>query len=442
MTGGTGGPVPVDRWSTRYRSSQHTRALTGGLQGTVLYRCLNTHALSALHALSPIITRKFPVRHMSELSAYEIQRNRTIAENNAHLAKLGLKDAALAMKDAIKPKRPHANPKKRKPVADPDYVPERRVTRVSGRSSVSKRGAADDDSSDESSDSDDENIPLPVRASKLHKSSKTAGVSAKSGTTTATAISSDMVESIESNSQVVVEKAKTGRSKCRRCLEMLAEGELRVGAESWMVGRQVMVWQHPACFLSGVHVTEETSGRGKCKQTKEAFAAGEFKLSTTAHTTTSHFKLAAGAALLAPVLAAVHPDDSAGRLAAISAFDGIEQLGSDERSFFEATLLGSSPAASKASSASQGGEVSVDTTPSTTEAMTGAPKQHVDAAKQPAKGSVSGAKGRVCWRFGGSLCYGMLLPKQETRTHCYARTHKGNTKILTKGLTSWWMEEA
>ena len=74
--------------------------------------------------------------------------------------------------------------------------------------------------------------------------------------------------------------------------------------------------------------------------------------------------------------------------------------------------------------------------------MTGAPNQHLDAAKQPAKGSVSGGKGRVCWRFGGSLCYGMLLPKQETLTHCYARTHKGNTKILTKGLTSWWMEEA
>ena len=44
------------------------------------------------------------------------------------------------------------------------------------------------------------------------------------------------------------------------------------------------------------------------------------------------------------------------------------------------------------------------------------------------------------WRFAGHLCYGSLLPAQESKTHCYARTHKGNTKTLTKGGASWWME--
>ena len=62
------------------------------------------------------------------------------------------------------------------------------------------------------------------------------------------------------------------------------------------------------------------------------------------------------------------------------------------------------------------------------------------AVAQPAKGSVSRAKGKVCWRFAGHLCYGSLLPAQESKTHCYARTHKGNTKVLTKGGASWWME--
>ena len=62
-----------------------------------------------------------------------------------------------------------------------------------------------------------------------------------------------------------------------------------------------------------------------------------------------------------------------------------------------------------------------------------------EAQEQPAKGKKTGARGRVCWRFGGSLCYGALLPAQETNSHCYARTHKGNTKTLAKGKDYWWM---
>ena len=29
--------------------------------------------------------------------------------------------------------------------------------------------------------------------------------------------------------------------------------------------------------------------------------------------------------------------------------------------------------------------------------------------------------GKVAWKWGSQLCYGKLLPKQETKTHCYAR---------------------
>ena len=32
-----------------------------------------------------------------------------------------------------------------------------------------------------------------------------------------------------------------------------------------------------------------------------------------------------------------------------------------------------------------------------------------------------------------------ILPGQETKSHCYARTHKGNTKTLAKGKDYWWM---
>lgn len=60
--------------------------------------------------------------------------------------------------------------------------------------------------------------------------------------------------------------------------------------------------------------------------------------------------------------------------------------------------------------------------------------------EQPKLGEKTAAKGRVVWRFGGSMCFGVLLAGSETKTHCYARTHKGNTKTLAKGKDYWWMQ--
>ena len=85
----------------------------------------------------------------------------------------------------------------------------------------------------------------------------------------------------------------------------------------------------------------------------------------------------------------------------------------------------------------------VDATPTTSQLVVAEEPvaKKDDEARQPPKGSVSKAKGKVCWRFGGALCFGTLLPAQESKTTCYARTHKGNTKTLTKGGTYWWMLE-
>mmetsp|Transcript_4104 Transcript_4104/g.9242 ORF Transcript_4104/g.9242 Transcript_4104/m.9242 type:complete len:139 (-) Transcript_4104:30-446(-) len=55
----------------------------------------------------------------------------------------------------------------------------------------------------------------------------------------------------------------------------------------------------------------------------------------------------------------------------------------------------------------------------------------------PKVGVKTGARGRVQWKFGGRTCYGTLLPSKETKTHCYARTHKGNVKTLAKGKDYW-----
>ena len=51
-------------------------------------------------------------------------------------------------------------------------------------------------------------------------------------------------------------------------------------------------------------------------------------------------------------------------------------------------------------------------------------------------GGASGGQD-VAWKFGGRTYYGTLIKSRETKTHCYARTHNGNIKTLTKGKSYW-----
>merc|ERR1711871_941789 len=51
-----------------------------------------------------------------------------------------------------------------------------------------------------------------------------------------------------------------------------------------------------------------------------------------------------------------------------------------------------------------------------------------DVSAQPKIGEKTFTKGPVTWKFGSYLCHGTLLPRRETNTHCFARTHKGNVK--------------
>ena len=340
------------------------------------------------------------------LSDYEKQRERNIASNNERLAELGL-EGGLALK------KKKAAPKPKRQRADPDWKPER-TTRVSGRPAAAavKNERAGDSDSDGSSDDDDddEDIPLPkrVRAAKPEVKPKEAKQPSEA--------TSDLC--------ITIEAAKTGRSKCRGCMTALEQGEMRVGMESWMVGRAITVWQRPSCFAERVVVTVESSGRGKCKQTKVGFAVGEAKLSCTAHTTTAHFKPAAVAAQIRQVFAL------AGR--SVESIEGFKLLSAEDAR----ALRDGAPA--RAPKPEPEPELELEATPSQAVAL----KEEGAPPAQPAKGSVSRAKGKVCWRFAGHLCYGSLLPAQESKTHCYARTHKGNTKTLTKGGASWWMVES
>merc|ERR1711871_995317 len=94
--------------------------------------------------------------------------------------------------------------------------------------------------------------------------------------------------------------------------------------------------------------------------------------------------------------------------------EGHELLESSERKALEKTLTtGGSAAVEKATDDA----TKVSATPSTAKALGVAEGDQ----KQPAKGKVTKAKGKVCWRFGGALCFGTLLPAQESATTCYAR---------------------
>ena len=58
--------------------------------------------------------------------------------------------------------------------------------------------------------------------------------------------------SISNEDILKIEHAKTGRSRCRKCLETIEKNELRVGMKAWIMGRNSITWQHQECFISNI----------------------------------------------------------------------------------------------------------------------------------------------------------------------------------------------
>ena len=227
---------------------------------------------------------------------------------------------------------------------------------------------------------------------------------------------------------LTIENAKTGRSKCRKCMEPIAAGELRIGMQAWIMGRQAVTWQHPCCFMGNLTVAVEATGRGKCKGTGLPLTKGEPKLGMRSHTNTSWLSLGCAAEVLAPVVnAAPAADADAMRVAlggdgASPQLEGLDGLGPAHADAVCAVMR-QVGAAGRAEGAS-----GVSDDDSKTDS----------AASDDDAGDAKPKTGKVAWKWGSQLCYGKLLPKQETKTHCYARTHKGNTKTLAKGKDYWW----
>ena len=158
------------------------------------------------------------------MSAYEQTRAETIARNRAFLVNLGIDKPLIPTSPA--PSSARKAPKRKAPAGD-DSPRERRLTRQSVAPTPTRRpGGGDDDDyrpkEESGSESDDhhdyEEIPKPkpIKKAQAENIKKAQAESAPE---------------TDGSPCIVVEAAKTGRSKCRRCLELLAASALRVGME-------------------------------------------------------------------------------------------------------------------------------------------------------------------------------------------------------------------
>jgi len=120
------------------------------------------------------------------------------------------------------------------------------------------------------------------------------------------------------------EAAKSGRAKCRRCLEKIEKGSMRIGLDSWIAGRLATTWQDPSCFAKGMSFNLCESGRGKCKVGNEAFEKNQPRLTFQSHQTTAHVCLDHASKALQGVLG-VLPSIEASEL------EGFELLSDEEQ---------------------------------------------------------------------------------------------------------------
>eukprot|EP00536_Pseudo-nitzschia_multiseries_P010695 jgi/Psemu1/289225/fgenesh1_pg.336_\ len=312
-----------------------------------------------------------------------------------------------------------------------------------------------DESEDDDNHGGDESFlrTRPTKKRKKNDSQKPSKTS-KTPSTSATTETITAFHCVNPKGGLTLEYAKTGRSKCRKCGQKIEKDKPRVGMEAWIVGRNCVTWQCPGCLLENLCCVYEKSngGRGRCKVTNQPFAKGQVKIGIRCHTATSYYHVPVVAGVLNNVVDLMMTDNDGGGNSdfkvTVESISGNEKLSQEDRDALESVLNTVSPNRERTSAVGTKGSPQSDSVPENDTATTkeslqtvsGNTKKKVQKEReQPKSGIKTNAKGKVEWKFGGHTCYGTLLPSKETKTHCYARTHKGNVKTLAKGKDYWSM---
>lgn len=358
------------------------------------------------------------------MSNYEKLRLNKIRRNEARLRELGLDKGLLQKPPATRKKK--AN--KKRNIVEGNSQPPRRSTRKRKvldyrEAGVSEVGADSDYDDTDMSTDDDMSVEQPRSEAR-----RTRPAVSVADDRDATALS-------VSPGGLTLELAKTGRSTCRKCKAKIEKGSPRVGMQAWIVGRQATTWQCPGCFLGNLTCGYDASGRSRCKSTGSPFSKGELKVGARSHTATSFYKVDAFRAVIAGVLPLVGSGER-DRALAVERVEGSELLANSDREKLRSVLAAALLDVRDRGSGSDAGGASGGR-PSRNKGVRREARASATPGAAPAVGVRSGASGRVQWKFGGHICYGTLLPSKETKTHCYARTQKGNVKTLAKGKDYW-----
>merc|ERR1711871_242441 len=234
------------------------------------------------------------------------------------------------------------------------------------------------------------------------------------------------------NNVLQIENAKTSRSRCRKCMEKIEKGELRVGMKAWIMGRSAMTWNHPKCFAENIKLDEAANSRTKCKVSNIPFQAGDVRIGLRSHTATSWVSVGVLEKLLSPI--SEHLPTSSSSIGALEGFSTkLSDVHQREVVALFQRIQTSSVKAEKIHINSKNVVVAKKETEKKVE-QAGAKKK-----EQPKIGKRTLTKGNVAWKFGAHICFGVLIASRETKTHCYAKTHKGNIKTLAKGKDYWWL---
>jgi hypothetical protein len=170
---------------------------------------------------------------MTEVISYEQLRLDNIKRNELELERLGLGSLTAKSKPVKQSKAQNAPNKRVKIESATDYGPRRSSSRNVSRApgffneasqfSMSRNDDDNDEEYDNDGDEDvegfdEESIPAPTKK-RVNKELA-------------------LLNNIEENEPVIkMEKAKTGRSSCRKCRENIDQDTMRVGMKAWIMGR-------------------------------------------------------------------------------------------------------------------------------------------------------------------------------------------------------------